>query len=57
MSIEVLRYAAFTDAGRGGNPAGVVLGTVLDRCADARGRPGHRLLRDGLPHPVGTGDR
>jgi PhzF family phenazine biosynthesis protein len=25
MSAEVLRYAAFTDAGRGGNPAGVVL--------------------------------
>jgi PhzF family phenazine biosynthesis protein len=29
MSIEVLRYAAFPDAGRGGNPAGVVLGTSL----------------------------
>ena len=29
MSIEVLRYAAFTDEGRGGNPAGVVLGTSL----------------------------
>jgi PhzF family phenazine biosynthesis protein len=25
MSVEVLRYAAFTDGGRGGNPAGVVL--------------------------------
>ena len=29
MSVEVLRYAAFTDAGRGGNPAGVVLGASL----------------------------
>src|SRR5690349_15778783 len=25
MSVEVLRYAAFTEGGRGGNPAGVVL--------------------------------
>jgi PhzF family phenazine biosynthesis protein len=25
MTSEVLRYAAFTDAGHGGNPAGVVL--------------------------------
>jgi PhzF family phenazine biosynthesis protein len=25
MTVEVLRYAAFTDGGRGGNPAGVVL--------------------------------
>lgn len=25
MTVEVLRYAAFTDAGHGGNPAGVVL--------------------------------
>ena len=24
-SSEVLRYAAFTDSGKGGNPAGVVL--------------------------------
>lgn len=29
MSVEVLRYAAFTDRGRGGNPAGVVLDTSL----------------------------
>ena len=29
MSVEVLRYAAFTDDGRGGNPAGVVLGASL----------------------------
>ncbi len=33
MSVEVLRYAAFTDDGRGGNPAGVVLGASL---TDAR---------------------
>ncbi len=33
MSAEVLRYAAFTDSGRGGNPAGVVLdaGLLTDR--------------------------
>ena len=26
VNVEVLKYAAFTDHGRGGNPAGVVLG-------------------------------
>lgn len=33
MSAEVLRYAAFTENGRGGNPAGVVLdaGSLTDR--------------------------
>ena len=32
MSVEVLRYAAFTESGRGGNPAGVVLdaGSLTD---------------------------
>ena len=32
MSVEVLRYAAFTADGRGGNPAGVVLdaGSLTD---------------------------
>ncbi|HET7277900.1 MAG TPA: PhzF family phenazine biosynthesis isomerase [Dermatophilaceae bacterium] len=32
MSVEVLRYAAFTECGRGGNPAGVVLdaGSLTD---------------------------
>ena len=35
-STEVLRYAAFTDRGRGGNPAGVVL--------DARGLSDDRML-------------
>src|SRR5690349_166714 len=32
MSVEVLRYAAFTENGRGGNPAGVVLdaGSLTD---------------------------
>ena len=54
MSAEVLRYAAFTADGRGGNPAGVVLdaGPLTD-AADARDRPGHRLLRDRLPRPTG----
>ncbi|MCU1432963.1 MAG: oxidoreductase [Actinotalea sp.] len=35
--VEVLRYAAFTDGGRGGNPAGVVLdATALDEGAMQR---------------------
>ena len=53
MSIEVLRYAAFTDDGPRREPRRCRPGHLLDRCADARRRPGHRLLRDGLPHPSG----
>ena len=49
MSTQVLRYAAFTDDGRGGNPAGVVLdaGALTDAQMLAIAAA-DRLLGDGL---------